>query len=365
VKVFAAAHGQKGATHKAMGDMLRKMGIEGSDKLFINRVEQLLVWHTVRLSFSLFYLPSLIVAQDPDQANEAVTQAIDDAKNGDCFGAPLDALAEMKVEYAEKTEKQREALMKKTAEDEAGGAAIRNASLMKMRRRNLASPSDDDEQDDSDNSDGTDSSAPFASVSGLPVPSDVAVASAAPTVPSTTSSVIVASFQAATSDVFTDSPAASTLDDYYPPTAWDLSSPSQPPSPSPHGMASTSGSGSSSSLSDTPASVLSIPSSTPPAAEHPATPRKNKKRVLTVKTPVKVKRQTKRVRADDSGTRLAISDYVKQLNRHQDEDFDLRSQQHQELLDRIDQGNKQHAEALVEDKAFKAEFLNIFKSLVH
>jgi hypothetical protein len=52
VKIFAAKYGQKGAKEKEFGNTVRALGIKGSDGILKARLQDLLVFHEVRLIYS-------------------------------------------------------------------------------------------------------------------------------------------------------------------------------------------------------------------------------------------------------------------------------------------------------------------------
>lgn len=59
VRIFEAKYGERANTEKAMGDRIREQGIMGSNALFKNRMNELLVWHEVvvfNLMLTHFYV---------------------------------------------------------------------------------------------------------------------------------------------------------------------------------------------------------------------------------------------------------------------------------------------------------------------
>lgn len=300
-KLFAATHGQKAATRKAMGDKLREIGIKGSDKLFVTRIEEMLVWH-----------------HSPEHALPSITGAIRASGNEPHFGAPLDSLSEMKTEYADMTDKKKEESQKKITEDEAGGHAIRNASL--MRSRQSKSPASDNTKS--------------------PTTDRVVIQARFPTPECFRSSPDDNPF-APTRDPTTDTEDNSShrwlLDDEDSYNE-DSSQQSNTTSPSPR-------SGTSEKENVPSVRVPSVPLA-------PLTPTK-KKRGIEPQTPAKHKHKTKRVKGCPDHS-FNLIEYFEKRDAEKDRIYQA---ERKELMNRIDEGNRQHQEALQETKAFNARFL--------
>ncbi|KAF7333908.1 hypothetical protein MSAN_02403600 [Mycena sanguinolenta] len=172
VQLFAAKYGEKGKKLSEFGAAVRKLGIPGSDGQLKARLMDLLTFH-----------------EDPAKAPAAIVKAIEGTNFAITLGAPLDLLAAQQRLYADKTDAEKEKMLKKAAEDKRGGEAIRNASLNRSRRtaaqRKAEESSDDDEVVVVNT---PDTSAHVASAAALvppaaapvPAPDDVAPAVATP-----------------------------------------------------------------------------------------------------------------------------------------------------------------------------------------
>jgi hypothetical protein len=69
VRIFAAKYGQKGAKEKEFGNTVRALGIKGSDGILKARLQDLLVFHEVRLIYSCIttYLTSTGSREGPSR----------------------------------------------------------------------------------------------------------------------------------------------------------------------------------------------------------------------------------------------------------------------------------------------------------
>jgi hypothetical protein len=107
----------------------------------------------------------LIQSKDPATAPPAIVKAIEGSHYEITLGAPLDLLAGQQREYADKTDAEKEKMLKvrrqpllssysspqllqKAAEDKQGGEAIRNASLLRSRRTAAQRTAQEDSEDD-------------------------------------------------------------------------------------------------------------------------------------------------------------------------------------------------------------------------
>jgi hypothetical protein len=54
VRVFEAKHGEKGKREEEMGELLRKMNIQGSNAVFQTWMKDMLAWHKARFSLVTF-----------------------------------------------------------------------------------------------------------------------------------------------------------------------------------------------------------------------------------------------------------------------------------------------------------------------
>ncbi|KAJ6467730.1 hypothetical protein C8R45DRAFT_938386 [Mycena sanguinolenta] len=132
VQLFAAKYGEKGKKLAEFGTAVRKLGVLGSDGQLKARLMDLLTFH-----------------EDPAKAPAAIVKAIEGTNFAITLGAPLDLLAAQQRLYADKTDAEKEKMLKKAAEDKRGGEAIRNASLNRSRRtaaQRKAEGSDDDDE---------------------------------------------------------------------------------------------------------------------------------------------------------------------------------------------------------------------------
>ncbi|KAJ7842902.1 hypothetical protein B0H13DRAFT_2676486 [Mycena leptocephala] len=92
-------------------------------------------------------LEVLAFHEDPSGAPAAIVNAIEGSQFEIRLGAPLDLLAAQRRAYEDKTDADKDKMLKKAAEDKKGGEAIRNASLHRSRRTTsqMAEESDDDD----------------------------------------------------------------------------------------------------------------------------------------------------------------------------------------------------------------------------
>ncbi|KAJ6540537.1 hypothetical protein B0H19DRAFT_1175813 [Mycena capillaripes] len=97
--------------------MVRALGIKGSDGILKARLQELLVFH-----------------EDPASAPAAIRDVISGTSYEISFGAPLDLLTAEKRLFENKTDAEKEKLLKKAEDDKIGGNAIRNASLTTMTK---------------------------------------------------------------------------------------------------------------------------------------------------------------------------------------------------------------------------------------
>jgi hypothetical protein len=54
VCIFEAKHGEKGKREEEMGELLRKMNIQGSNAVFQTRMKDMLAWHKVHFVLVTF-----------------------------------------------------------------------------------------------------------------------------------------------------------------------------------------------------------------------------------------------------------------------------------------------------------------------
>ncbi|KAF7373040.1 hypothetical protein MSAN_00511500 [Mycena sanguinolenta] len=131
VGLFTAKHGEKTKKLAEFGAAVRKLGIMGSDAVLKARLLDTLTYH-----------------EDPEQAPPAIVKAISGSSLEHMLGAPLDRLAAQRRDYADKTDAEKDKMLKQAAENKKGGEAIRNASLVASRRtaaKRKAEESDDDD----------------------------------------------------------------------------------------------------------------------------------------------------------------------------------------------------------------------------
>jgi hypothetical protein len=110
--VFLAPHGEKSKRWAAIGRKLRGMGIEATDEQFRNKLNVLINWQNVRVSFSFNFLMLLLKAsKDPASAPKGIRDAL---VNGAeiTIAAHLDALDTQKKLAEEKSERERAAAEK-------------------------------------------------------------------------------------------------------------------------------------------------------------------------------------------------------------------------------------------------------------
>jgi hypothetical protein len=86
-------------------------------------------------------------------------------------------------------------------------------------------------------------------------------------------------------------------------------------------------------------------------------PLKTKKK-CSLDVPPKCECKTKCVWCDGA---FDLTQYLKDEKERHERETKIRNQQHDALLERLDQGNKQHAAALEASKSFNCSFLDVFK----
>ncbi|KAF7343288.1 hypothetical protein MVEN_01760900 [Mycena venus] len=134
VQLFTAKHGEKGKKLIEFGTAVRKLGIEGSDTVLKQRLLEVLTYH-----------------EDPARAPAAIVKAITGTEYEIRLGAPLDQLAVQRRAYADKTDAQKDKMLKMPAENKRGGNTIRNASMITSRRTAAARVAEESDDDDDDN----------------------------------------------------------------------------------------------------------------------------------------------------------------------------------------------------------------------
>ncbi|KAJ6596669.1 hypothetical protein B0H10DRAFT_2232329 [Mycena sp. CBHHK59/15] len=131
VELFTAKHGEKGKKLSEFGAAVRKLGIEGSDAVLKQRLLEVLTYH-----------------EDPARAPAAIVKAITGTEYEIRLGAPLDQLAAQRRAYADKTDAQKDKMLKEAAENKRGGNMIRNASMVASRRTAAARVAEESADDD-------------------------------------------------------------------------------------------------------------------------------------------------------------------------------------------------------------------------
>ncbi|KAJ7312701.1 hypothetical protein DFH08DRAFT_1087523 [Mycena albidolilacea] len=133
VGLFTAKHGEKGKKLIEFGTAVRKLGIAGSDATLKSRLLEVMNFH-----------------EDPATAPAPIVKAIEGSHYEITLGAPLDLLAAQQRQYVDKTDAEKEKMLKKATEDKKGGEAIRNASLHRSRRTAAQHMAEEESDDDDD-----------------------------------------------------------------------------------------------------------------------------------------------------------------------------------------------------------------------
>ncbi|KAF7354260.1 hypothetical protein MVEN_01114000 [Mycena venus] len=133
VQLFTAKHGEKGKKLVEFGTAVRKLGVKGSDTVLKSRLLEVLAYH-----------------EDPASAPAPIVKAIQGTSFEITLGAPLDRLAAERRSYADKTDANKEKMLKEAAENKRGGNIIRNASMVASRRTAARRAEESAEESDGD-----------------------------------------------------------------------------------------------------------------------------------------------------------------------------------------------------------------------
>ncbi|KAF7328546.1 hypothetical protein MVEN_02542300 [Mycena venus] len=133
VQLFTAKHGEKGKKLVEFGTAVRKLGVKGSDTVLKSRLLEVLAYH-----------------EDPASAPAPIVKAIQGTSFEITLGAPLDRLAAERRSYADKTDADKEKMLKEAAENKRGGNIIRNASMVASRRTAARRAEESAEESDGD-----------------------------------------------------------------------------------------------------------------------------------------------------------------------------------------------------------------------
>jgi hypothetical protein len=164
VEFYTAKHGEKGAKEHEFGTAIRKLGIQGSDQVFKTRLNELLIFHEVRLLFIVFrhHANCPRTPQARQMRSGKLSRApIGRFRSGRRWTSSLRSAVCMMTRRTQRRSIRKRCVeidtfrmwltaLQKASEDKLGGTAIRNASLNTSRSAAAAARVHDDDSGDDD-----------------------------------------------------------------------------------------------------------------------------------------------------------------------------------------------------------------------
>ncbi len=108
ISLFDVTRGQKGLKEAQFGERCRAAGLEGSNKLLLSRLDELLLWQEVRLTFIYLHPILKSCSKDPGLPQlEDLDKRITKSGLAPSFGGPLDSLHQSRLSMSTKTDSER------------------------------------------------------------------------------------------------------------------------------------------------------------------------------------------------------------------------------------------------------------------